>query len=231
VAGRDFRAALRRRRIATTWRRDLDLAFAIARADTTGTGRRFPIPWDERIGDPVASVAVRRSYDHETTKGGHADLIPLATPLRPYLAEAMLASRSEYVFPAADGSMRSEETKLQQILGRALGRAGMVQGYHHVCRRKGCEHKEKTKDRALRHCPKCNMKLWPKGIPRPMRFHDLRGTTATLLARAGVGLVVAQRILRHSDPRLTANIYSRVDLSDLQAGVDRMGIPGAAVSP
>jgi hypothetical protein len=33
--------------------------------------------------------------------------------------------------------------------------------------------------------------LWPKAIPRPLRFHDLRGTTATLLARSGVGLVVA----------------------------------------
>jgi hypothetical protein len=42
------------------------------------------------------------------------------------------------------------------------------------------------------------------------------------------GLVVAQRILRHSDARLTANIYSRVGLADLQAGIDRMGIPGAA---
>ena len=79
----------------------------------------------------------------------------------------------------------------------------------------------------MRRCPKCNMKLWPKAIPRPMRFHDLRGTTATLLARSGVGLVAAQRILRHSDPRLTTNICSRVDLADLQAGGDRIAIPPA----
>jgi integrase len=69
----------------------------------------------------------------------------------------------------------------------------------------------------VRRCPKCSMKQWPKAIPRSMRFHDLCGPTATLLARSRVGLVVAQRILRHSDPRLTANIYSRVDLADLQA--------------
>jgi len=114
------------------------------------------------------------------------------------------------------------------VLARALNRAGLVAGYSHVCRRKGCGHREETKDRDLRRCSKCNMKLWPKAIPRPMRFHDLRGTTATLLARSGVGLVVAQRILRHCDPRLTANIYSRVDLADLQAGIDRLGIPPAA---
>jgi integrase len=71
------------------------------------------------------------------------------------------------------------------------------------------------------------MKLLPTGIPRHIRFHDLRATTATLLARAGVQLVIAQRILRHSDPRLTANIYSRVDLADLQAGIDRLGISNA----
>ena len=48
------------------------------------------------------------------------------------------------------------------------------------------------------------------------------------MPKEGRGLVVAQRILRHSDPRLTANIYSRVDLADLQAGIDRLGIPPAA---
>lgn len=34
-----------------------------------------------------------------------------------------------------------------------------------------------------------NMKLWPKALPRPMRFHDLRGTTATTVGpgdRGGV---------------------------------------------
>ncbi len=69
------------------------------------------------------------------------------------------------------------------------------------------------------------MKLWPRPVHRPIRFHDLRATTATLLARAGAPLVVAQRILRHSDPRLTANVYSRVDLGDLRAGLNRIDIP------
>src|SRR5205823_4866507 len=46
-----------------------------------------------------------------------------------------------------------------------------------------------------------------------------------LLARAGASLVVAQRILRHSDPRLTANVYSRVDLGDLRDGINKIAIP------
>jgi len=74
------------------------------------------------------------------------------------------------------------------------------------------------------------MLLYARAIPRPLRFHDLRGTTATLLARAGVSLVVAQRMLRHTDPRLTANIYSRVDIGDLRAGINRLGIPQPLVA-
>ena len=44
-----------------------------------------------------------------------------------------------------------------------------------------------------------------EGDPAANAFPDLRSMTATLLARSGVGLVVAQRILRHSDRRLTAS--------------------------
>src|SRR5204863_9070090 len=75
---------------------------------------------------------------------------------------------------------------------------------------------------AVASCPDGEMRLWPKALARHLRFHDLRGTTATLLARAGVPLVVAQRMLRHADPRLTANVYTRVDLADLRAGIARL---------
>jgi integrase len=51
----------------------------------------------------TSSIAVRRSYDHETTKGGHADLLPIASQLRPYLEQAMDASRSDLVFLTEDG--------------------------------------------------------------------------------------------------------------------------------
>ena len=178
-----------------------------------------------------ATLTVRRSYDHDTTKGGHADVLPVAPQLQLFLEEAIAASRTDLVFPATDGSMRTGETDLQQVLRRAMGRAGLVRGYLHVCRRKGCGHEKQAEDAELRHCPDCKMKLWPKALPRPMRFHDLRGTTATLLARAGVPLVVAQRMLRHADPRLTANVYTRVDLADLRAGVARLPPLVPTVSP
>lgn len=41
-------------------------------------------------------------------------------------------------------------------------------------------------------------------------FHALRVSFASLLAAAGVPLAVAQRLLRHSDPKLTSNVYTKL---------------------
>jgi hypothetical protein len=81
-------------------------------------------------------AAIRFSHDRDTTNGGHADAIPVADACVPYLATAMHASPSELVFPAADGSRRSQDTKLCDVLRRALGRAGVVTGYELRCRRR-----------------------------------------------------------------------------------------------
>ncbi len=54
------------------------------------------------------------------------------------------------------------------------------------------------------------------GIPyfdeydRVADFHALRHSFASLLNQAGVPLVTAQQLMWHSDPRLTANIYTHV---------------------
>jgi integrase len=53
-------------------------------------------------------------------------------------------------------------------------------------------------------------------------IHALRHTAATRLARAGVGLAQAQRILGHSDPKLTAKIYTHVGVDELRDAVDRL---------
>jgi integrase len=45
-------------------------------------------------------------------------------------------------------------------------------------------------------------------------FHALRVTFGTSLARAGVSLALAQKLLRHSTPVLTANIYTRLWVVD-----------------
>jgi hypothetical protein len=63
------------------------------------------------------------------------------------------------------------------------------------------------------------MALWPRALPRPLRFHDLRHTTATLLLRAGVDAHRVQRIMRHRDVRTTLGTYGHLDVEDLRAAV------------
>ena len=55
---------------------------------------------------------------------------------------------------------------------------------------------------------------------KKLDLHALRHTCATRLARARVGLVQAQHLLGHSDPKLTARIYTHVGIEDLRHAVD-----------
>jgi len=66
---------------------------------------------------------------------------------------------------------------------------------------------------------------------RRLRFHDLRHTTATLLLRAGVPLVAVQRVLRHKDPKLTAETYGHLEQDFLRAEVDRLKLDGMPSAP
>jgi len=175
---------------------------------------------------PNRTLTVARSYDRNTTKGGHVDAIPIAEALVPYLEDAIARSPSVWVFPSPDGSMRTEQSDPQKVLRTALARAGMVEGYEHVCRR--CKargrsgHTTRHPDSALRRCGQCGMKLWPRALPRRMRFHDLRHATATLLLRAGVDPHRVQRILRHTDIRVTLGTYGHLQVEDLRDAVNRI---------
>jgi len=171
-------------------------------------------------------ITVRCSYDRETTKGGHADVIPVAPALAPYLHDAIDASPSDLMFAWPDGSMRSPECDPEKVLRRALGRAGLVERYDHSCRRcksRGTPYVEEHKDADVRCCPTCGAKLWPKAIPRPMRFHDLRHTAATLMLRAGVDAHRVQRILRHAAVTTTTGTYGHLAVDDLREAVARLG--------
>ncbi len=170
------------------------------------------------------SITVSRSYDKATTKGRHADTIPIADGLLPYLTHAINHSPSRLVFPAPDGSMRSPRLNPEITLRRVLARAGLVDGWDHICRRckrRGDPHVERHPDSALRLCPKCKMKLWPRALPRNMRFHDLRHTSGTLMLRAGVDAHRVQLILRHRDIRTTTGTYGHLLVDDLREAVNR----------
>ncbi|MHC4564269.1 MAG: tyrosine-type recombinase/integrase [Planctomycetota bacterium] len=64
-------------------------------------------------------------------------------------------------------------------------------------------------------------KKWEKirrkaGLPE-LKFHDLRKTFASLLAQRGVSTAVTQRLLEHSTPQLTNDVYTNVDPALRQA--------------
>jgi hypothetical protein len=118
--------------------------------------------------------------------------------------------------------MQPWDLKLDHVLRRAMARADIVLSYRHLCRRKGCCFKVQKPTPEPGRCPDCEMRLWPVAIPRHVRFHDLCHTTAMLVLKEGVPLAVVQRILRHSDPRLTAMIYGHLDLTDMRAGLEKL---------
>src|SRR2546425_2234167 len=170
-------------------------------------------------------LTVRRSYDNDTTKGGREEAVPIAAALVPYLEAALDASKGSLLFPLADGEMRTEADKLGKRLRSALSRAGLVEGYLHLCRRckrNGTPHEEKHPNCERRHCPRCKMLLWAKVLPRRFRLHDTRHTTATLLLAAGVDLYAVARILRHSDPKITFETYAHLVPGYLHAQIDRL---------
>jgi excisionase family DNA binding protein len=115
---------------------------------------------------------------------------------------------------------------LEKILRAAMVRAGIVEHYVHKCRRKGCGHKEQQPDAGRRICPSCQMKLWPVGVARLIRFHDTRHTLGSHAIMSGASLASVQKILRHQDPRLTANTYAHLSAGYLGDELNRITLPG-----
>lgn len=58
------------------------------------------------------------------------------------------------------------------------------------------------------------------GMPK-LKFHDLRKTLASLPAQRGVSTAVTQRLLEHSTPQPTYEVYTNIDPVLRQAGKQR----------
>jgi len=149
--------------------------------------------------------------------------LPIPKPLQPFLEHAAQTASGPYMYPRSNGKRRPETTSMEKIWRRILVRAEIVIGHRHTCRRCAASQKPATHefpDATQRRCPACGMRMWPAGIPRPMRFHDVRHTTATLLLKAGVPIQHVQRILRHANVRTTVDTYGHLANEDLRAPLE-----------
>ncbi len=172
-------------------------------------------------------LTVRRSWSRETTKGGKARVVPVPAECVPFLRAALATSPDDLLFPTQDGRMISRSKRLSPMLRRAMGRAGLVTGYRHKCRRAGCTHTEMAPDRALRRCPDHGAALWPVPQVRPVQFKATRATCASLLIQAGAHPAAVSAVLGHSDVRITMERYAALAPGFLRSEVERLrlGVP------
>src|SRR5256885_1009125 len=169
----------------------------------------------------AGTLTVARSGDGGRTRAGRTVTLPIPAARDPFLEAAVRTSRSEWLFPKPDGSRRNLDLDVTAVLRRALGRAGIVEGYEHRCRKARCGYVTRAADTAQRRCPKDGHALWLRPLPQSLSFHSLRHTCATLLAKARVHPKVAQQILRHADVETTLAIYTHVDLGDMREALSR----------
>jgi len=165
---------------------------------------------------------VRRSYERPSTKSMKQRVVRIPDELVPFLEQALAQFPGPWLFPDDSGAMRTKTWQPEDILRRALKRAGIVTGYTHKCRRKGCGHEEAHADPESRRCPRCRFLLWPKAHVREIRFHDLRHTYASVLLMLGANLVSVQKLLGHSDPKITERRYGHLLPEFMAAEVNRL---------
>lgn len=65
---------------------------------------------------------------------------------------------------------------------------------------------------------------WRDDEGRVVDFHALRATYITALVKGGASVKVAQELARHSDPKLTMNVYTRLGVHDLAGALE--ALPG-----
>jgi len=189
---------------------------------------------------PRRLVVARHSYAQPFPKSKKQRVVRIPEEFVSFYEYAAETYPGPWLFPHADGAMRDKAWQPEDVLRRALKRAEIVEGYTHVCRRKGCRYAEERRDAEIRPCPRCGYKLWPKGNVRHIRFHDVRHTYASVLLMFGANLTSVQKLLGHSDPKITERRYGHMlpdfmksEVDRLRFGLDRLApmLPGNRGAP
>jgi integrase len=167
-------------------------------------------------------LTVKRSRSRNATKTGAVRQVPIPDRLVPVLKEAMAESPSEFVFPGADGGKMRDDTKLARCLQEAFRKAGLVTAYGYFCNKKDCRYRDERPEKEPARCPKCDRRLLIVGMPRKVRFYDLRHSCATLHREAGCDPRVIQIVLGHAPNNLTDEIYTHVSDDYIRLEINRL---------
>lgn len=172
------------------------------------------------------ALLIRRSNQRNATKTGTERRIPVPDAVWHVITQAVEDSPCEWVFPTPEGTQQRADTKLSRTLREALIEADVVQGYRYTCRRKGCGYGAEIAERVSATCPTCDFKLHRRGIPKPARWYDLRGTCATLLRKAGCDALVIKHVLGHSPRGVTESHYIHHQDDDyVRAELAKLALP------
>ena len=129
------------------------------------------------------------------------------------------------VYPDSKGQQRkSAGFQPEKILRRPLARPGVISHHERSCRRKGCGFRDRADDATEARCPRCDFKFWIAPLGRPLRFHDLRHTAASLLLEASAGLHAVQLILRHRHPQTTMRLHAHLQQDYLRRQLERFSV-------
>jgi len=153
---------------------------------------------------------VLNAKDEKNRKGSEIPLrADLAAELRGWLDERLAVSRAEAQRRGdAIPARLSAGTKLFNVpsgLIRIFDRDLVFAGIARIENRDGKEVVIKTDERG-----------------RTIDIHALRHTFGTHLSKAGVPLRTAQAAMRHSDPSLTANVYTDPKLLDVAGALESL---------
>jgi integrase len=154
----------------------------------------------------------RRLLEVWFTKNGKVRYVPIPDQLVPYLKVELGRARSEWLFPRPNGKQLTKDCGALRMFRRALRRAGIIEGYDHLCRTRGkgrgCGFVERRADSARAACPKCGRQLEVKAVPKPFAIKDLRSTFGTHAAEQTGDLRVVQRGLGHRTIDVTEKKYA-----------------------
>lgn len=175
-------------------------------------------------------LKVRRSHGRKQTKTGKEREFPIPDELVEDLRAAMEASSSEHVFPKADGTRQRADTKLAIVLRTAIKAAGIITGYRYLCRKYRSDHSCDFDGRIFKKtledvpCPKCGRKMFASGVPKHLRFYDLRHSSATLHRKAKCDPLVVREMMGHGSKNQTDDNYTHLDSEYQRAELNKLSL-------